>query len=93
VNVTIWQVPPDREFLLRQWDGALIVYDCSTGDTHLLDKLASQIFHFLQLRPVNANVVVEHIASHFSLELDEDLTSEVLRILDNLVFLGLIQAV
>lgn len=65
------------------------MYDCRTGDTHLLKELASQIFLLLKRQPVSSEVVVDHIAAHFALETDDDLISEIHEILENLAFLGL----
>ena len=89
--MTSWRVSPDRELLIRQWSKELVVYDCRTGDTHLLEELASQVFLLLKHQPASSEAVVDHIAAHFALETDDDLVSEVHAILENLAILSLIR--
>jgi PqqD family protein of HPr-rel-A system len=46
-----WQLAHDRRFLLRQWGGQCVLYDCGAGDTHLLGKAAALIVARLQDGP------------------------------------------
>lgn len=91
MNVTNWCAFPDREILVRQWDDELVIYDHQSGDTHLLESLASEIFLHLTAEPISTGAIVDHIADRFDLESDDDLFSEVVSILDNLVSLGMAQ--
>lgn len=91
-NVINWHLSSSREFAVRQWDDELVVYDCTTGDTHLLDAIASHIFTCLQQAPSTTETLVRLVDSYFVVNKIDELTPEVARILDNLCSLGLIES-
>lgn len=91
-NVINWHLSSSREFAVRQWDDELVVYDCTTGDTHLLDAIASHILTCLQQAPNTTETLIRLIDSYFVVDKTDELASEVARILDNLSSLGLIKS-
>jgi PqqD family protein of HPr-rel-A system len=40
--VVSWRVASE-DLLTRSWDGQMVVYDCYSGDTHCLDRVASAV--------------------------------------------------
>lgn len=91
-TVTGWCVSSAREFVVRKWDDELVVYDCATGDTHLLDAIASQLFACLQRTPSTNETLIQLISSCFVVDSTDEVAFEVVRILDNLKDLGLIES-
>ena len=77
---------------MRKWDDELVVYDCATGDTHLLDAIASLLFECLQRAPSTSETLIQLINSCFAVEGTDELVFEVAGILDNLRDLGLIES-
>jgi PqqD family protein of HPr-rel-A system len=41
-----WRSAPDP-LLVREWDGQSIIYNCTSGDTHCLDRTAHAVFSCL----------------------------------------------
>jgi len=91
-KVINWRLGTSREFAVRKWGDELVVYDCTTGDTHLLDVIASQVFTCLQQAPSTTDVLIRLIGSYFFVDQTDELAPEVARILDNLSSLGLIES-
>lgn len=77
---------------MRKWGDELVVYDCATGDTHLLDVIASQLLECLQRTPSTNETLVQLVSSCIVVESTDELDFEVARILDNLRDLGLIES-
>ena len=78
--------------MVRKWGDELVVYDCATSDTHLLDAIASQLFECLQWAPSTSETLIQLIGSCFVVDNTDELAFEVARILDNLKDLGLIES-
>ncbi len=56
-------------FLVRAWDGEMVVYDRRSGDTHALDRLATAIVDALTDKTeISFTDVVDSVA----IELEED---------------------
>ena len=88
-----WTCPQASDLQLRQWDDdAAVVYDHSTGHTHLIDALAAHLLRQLQAGPAVSQALL--ICSVQS-ELAEPAASEpadlVAQGLDSLRALGLAQ--
>lgn len=51
----VWGLASDRELLYRGWDNEFVVYNHSSGDTHLLDGAAMRLLLKLHTGPLPGN--------------------------------------
>lgn len=69
-----------EHFLIKAWDGEMVVYDRRSGDTHALDRLATAAVKTLSAaKEISATELVECVAT----ELEEDEKAEPLIIVSN----------
>lgn len=69
----LWQVSEQHLKSWRCWDGEVVVYDDSSGDTMKLDIIMSEVFRFMIQRPATGTAITDHLAATFRLAADEHL--------------------
>lgn len=87
-----WQVRRQHDVTWRAWDGEVVIYDDSSGDTMKLDIIMSEIFRFMLHGPATRSEIVRHLASAFDLEADGQLGHVTAVALHRLRAAALIQA-
>jgi len=87
-----WYVD-DSLFKLKwhHWDDSFAVYHPGSAETHILDELPAKCLQLLELSPANIPELSEKLSVSLSLELDDDLHEYVDSILQQFVFLGLVE--
>ncbi len=81
-----------RERLVwRHWDDEdeYVVYNPTSGDSHLLDFLTAQGLMRLEQHPMTAAELVADLSAHLDIAADKSLDAYVRRFLDELFDLGL----
>ncbi len=90
-NAFHWRLRQDRDHDVRVWNEEAVVYDCLTGDTHLLDAVATKIFLHLQKMPATTEMLTCIVAPVLNDPPDACFAVHVVEILDNLKNLSLIE--
>lgn len=81
------------DLLWKSLDGEFIVFNRTSGNTHLLNPVAAQALKALEQGPANAAQLSQRIASQVDLKSDGELAQHVEALLANLDQLGLIEPV
>jgi PqqD family protein of HPr-rel-A system len=85
---TIWKTFP---LLWKTWGEESIVFNESSGNTHLLNRTAAKILSIVQSQPSSAEEISLKIASESGLSADEKILQRVDVVLETLDNLGLIE--
>jgi PqqD family protein of HPr-rel-A system len=85
---TIWKTFP---LLWKTWGEESIVFNESSGNTHLLNPTAAKILSIVQSQPNSAEEISLKIASESELGADEEILERVAVVLETLDSLGLIE--
>ncbi len=75
----------------RAWDDEMVIYNNTSGDTHLLGADAAQILLMLQQVPADISSISEQFATGFPAEIHEESTLQIEQILLQLHELALIE--
>lgn len=86
----IWRRPAEVTFLWQYWEDEAVVYNCASGETHLLDALAAAVLKEVETRPQSSADLAAHLAGQFGLDLDS-LSRRLLTIGESFDELGLIE--
>ncbi len=72
----------------REWDGEIVVYNDSTGDTHHLTPLAGKVFLALLRNPggITISALIHLMSTDFA---ETEIASEIPRVLSGLAHLEL----
>ena len=81
------------ELLWREWDGENIVFNVSSGNTHLLQPTAVDVLRLLEKETLSAEEISERLISMVGVSSDEEIVKNVETLLMNLDHLGLIEPV
>ena len=87
----LWKVGGNRQLLWRSWDNESVVFDPLSGDTHVLNQIASQALKILEVDAVDAAKLSHRIADQLNLQDDEALLRHMERLLIKFEDLGLIE--
>ncbi len=68
-----------------------MVYNCNSGDTHLLDLLAAETLKALEKKSLTKNQLIEQISLSFDAGTDNKLTTYIEGLLKEFHRLGLIE--
>ena len=79
------------KFIRKSWPDGDIVYNPSSGNTHLVSSLASKILDQLSQHPTNSTEIARHLATQNSIEVADDLITSIEELLSNLEGLGLVE--
>jgi PqqD family protein of HPr-rel-A system len=88
LSQTIWKTFP---LLWKTWGEESIVFNESSGNTHLLNPTAAKILSMVQSQPSSAQEISLKIASESGLAADEEILQRVNVVLETLDSLGLIE--
>lgn len=89
----LWSVIPNLKLLSVTWDDETVVYNCSSGDTHLLNRIATEALICLQNHPCTRKELADMLISPSILSENQELDEEIETLLLNFQELGLIQPV
>jgi PqqD family protein of HPr-rel-A system len=79
--------------LRRSWGDESVVFNKSSGNTHLINPIAAKILALLQLQESSAVEISEQVAAEIQLEADEEILHRVEVVLKTLDSLGLVERV
>jgi PqqD family protein of HPr-rel-A system len=85
---TIWKTFP---LLWKTWGEECIVFNESSGNTHLLNPTAAKILSIVQSQPSSAEEICLKIASESELNADKKILQGIDAVLETLDNLGLIE--
>lgn len=90
--LTLWSAYPDGRFRFKVWpDDHTVVYDITSGDTHVVDALAMEILHLLQLgSDLSTEALVTDLRDVFEHESDAEIGARVEHGLYRLRRIGLV---
>jgi len=88
-NFTQWNA--NQSLLVRGWDDESVVYNVSSGDTHLLNAAATAVLRCLQDAPGDSADLAALVATVLSIEVDHSLVASVERILQDFSLLGIVK--
>ncbi|WP_166805043.1 HPr-rel-A system PqqD family peptide chaperone [Nitrosococcus wardiae] len=85
-----WKVPDERSIFCESFGNYYIIFNQSSGETHLLNELAAEALRILEIYPVSEAELADRLREVFEVELEELLPrmSRLLKEFDNL---GLIE--
>lgn len=92
---TIWKLAGSGDLLWRWWDEQLVVFEPTSGDTHLLNLVAGAVLCSLHEGPRRAAELAERVAARLDMPPDEEQTlqSEIDVLLGDLEAAGLVEVV
>ncbi len=87
-----WRVMGTESALLwRQWDDEYVVFNPSSGDTHVLNLVAAQALKFLERAEADATDLAEHVGATLNLNADDGLLQHMDQLIDQFDELGLVE--
>lgn len=87
-----WRLPQGGMLKLKSWNEEAVVYNISTGETHLLGALAAELLASLQRAPATTDELIASLTTSFHLDDVEELEAQVADVLEDLRALTLIEA-
>lgn len=88
---THWQVVPDLELRWLEWDDEFIVYNTGSGDTHLLNTLATALIQYLQQASASLSQLIDYSVNTLGVTPDEDFEKNLKDLFAELERSGLIE--
>jgi PqqD family protein of HPr-rel-A system len=79
-----------EQLLWRSWTDEHIVYNVSSGNTHVITPIAVKVLKFLQDIPSTRDQIAQHLVSENGIDLDDELVTYVERLVADLDKLGLV---
>lgn len=67
---SVWTVRRSADICWRDWDGLGVVYDDSSGDTHLVDALAIEFLEMLAGQQLSVGQLVDQLADALPEQMD-----------------------
>ena len=77
----------------QKWEGEYIVYNATSGNTHLLNATAAQALKMLERKPASVADISNQLTSSAGLNADEEVLQQVEALVANLDELGLVEPV
>lgn len=74
------------------WGEESIVFNKSSGNTHLVNSMAAKILSLLQVQPRSAEEISQSIATEMQLDDDDEILQRVKIVFETLDHLGLIES-
>ena len=92
VNEPLWSLVSEHKLLLSGWEGEglYVAYSISTGGTHLLDEVSTEILHRVNQSACTTKILVDALNEVFSFGAEVDPASVVEASLGKLQSAGLI---
>jgi PqqD family protein of HPr-rel-A system len=88
--MTRWSVPRWRDFLWERWETGYSLYDCGTGETHLLNELPAEILRLLFAEPRSEEAVAAVLAEACEVVDDDQWRERIGAVIGNLAALDLV---
>lgn len=88
-----WQVSAPGSLHMRAWDNEVVVYEATSGNTHLLDTTAARILATIANAPADAPAIAQALADHGHAPPTEQTHEQVDAILAELAAISLITPV
>lgn len=73
-----WVKEPELSLHQQQWDDEFVVYNASSGDTHLFDSISIKILSLLESHSMSTDAILSEVNKTQSDELDLFFISELL---------------
>jgi PqqD family protein of HPr-rel-A system len=86
-----WALNSDCRIHLRRWDDDTVIYDETTGGTHLLSPAAAEIFDMIARETLTAETIVARLAAQVGCIADEAFSSKIQETLEKLDMIELIR--
>lgn len=87
---TRWATCP---LLWKQWGDEPVVYNVSSGNTHLISPIAAKILRQLTRQPSTSETLAQEIASEVDLESDQELLDRIEGLIHDFDELGLVKPI
>ena len=88
-----WRITRGCTLRWHCWDDEHLVYNCGSGDTHLLDALAAEILRKIEEAPKSNEELEEWLSGRISPDTDPEISSYLVNLLGQLHALCLIEEV
>lgn len=59
----VWTASDPSKLLWRVWDDDCVVFDCRSGEIHLLNPVAAEALKLLEERPADANDLTRELGA------------------------------
>ena len=76
-----WQALQGFEFLTHDFEDELVIYHTGSGHTHLLSRLQSEVFTYLQQQPSTLQDLTSHLTTVFNIKADSEFYAEIEKLL------------
>lgn len=86
-----WCAPGADSVEWRHWDDESVLYDCRSGQTHLLTTLASAALQLLARRDLEVHELARQLAETWDLPDTEEFAAQIGTLLRQLDDLGLVE--
>ena len=87
-----WGLCRGRGLMQRTWGNEVVVYDPRSGNTHLLDPVATAVLQHLNVSDRSAAAIAECLLTEFEADSEEDVLAAVHAALAKLQEIGLVQS-
>lgn len=87
-----WALCPGHSLMQRTWGDETVVYDPVSGNTHLLDAVATAILDRLSASDASATVIAERLRAEFETDSEEDALAAARAALASLRDIGLVRS-
>ena len=88
-----WRIGPETDLRWKLLGNQYVVYNCGSGDTHVLDPIAALLIQQIQERCFESDALADRVGALLNLEATEDLYCKLQETLSQLDRLGLIEPV
>ena len=88
-----WRVPSGFRLHWQSWDDEFVVYNCGSGDTHLLDPAAAEVLQSLEQESADLSELAGRVAASLKIQADSEFSAYLEQLLSDLYKLGLIERV
>jgi PqqD family protein of HPr-rel-A system len=79
--------------LWKQWGDECIVYNVTSGNTHLVNATVAKVLRRLDQQPGTLRELSEYLASEFDIDSDQEVIQHLEQLINHLDELGLIQSI
>ena len=87
----LWSLTASQNLLYEEFDEAVMCFSPLSGETHLLNHFPAELLHFLSEKPASLDRIAEYLAEQCDVEVDDDWRIKILRLLEELSRLSLVE--
>ncbi len=87
----LWRIVPGLRLKQRRWNEETIIYNCGSGDVHLLNAVGSEALGILQAKALSDKDLATEVSGRLKIDNDEKLHSSIQEFINSLARLGLIR--